>query len=132
VSDGAGYFLSPTLIDGLGFGHAIHQEEIFGPVLAVETFSTEREAITKANSTIYGLAAGVWTGAAGQGQRVAREICSGTVWINTYGIFHPTLPFGGRKASGFGRELGEAAIEAYTETKTILEDISGGGVNDGQ
>jgi acyl-CoA reductase-like NAD-dependent aldehyde dehydrogenase len=70
------------------------------------------------------LAAGIWTGKAGQAQRVAREIHSGTVWVNTYGAFHPTLPFGGTKSSGFGRELGESAVEGYTELKTIVEDIS--------
>jgi acyl-CoA reductase-like NAD-dependent aldehyde dehydrogenase len=70
------------------------------------------------------LAAGVWTGQAGQGQRVAKSITSGTVWINTYGTFHPTLPFGGTKSSGFGRELGESAVDAYTELKTVVEDIS--------
>ncbi len=120
----AGYFIKPTIIDGLSSEHSIHQEEIFGPALAVDTFTTEQEALAKANSTQYGLAAGVWTGAAGQGQRLARGITSGTVWINTYGLFHPTLPFGGTKASGFGRELGESAVEAYTEITTVVEDIS--------
>lgn len=120
----AGFFIKPTIIEGLPSEHSIHQEEIFGPALAVDTFTTEQEALAKANSTKYGLAAGVWTGAAGQGQRLARGITSGTVWINTYGIFHPTLPFGGTKASGFGRELGESAVEAYTEITTVVEDIS--------
>lgn len=123
ITGSDGYFLRPTLIDGLSWDHSVHQEEIFGPALAVETFHSEDEAIFKANSTQYGLAAGIWTGAAGQGQRVARAIQSGTVWINMYGVFHPTLPFGGTKASGFGRELGESAIEAYTEVKTVIENL---------
>jgi len=124
ISDQLGHFMNPTIVDDLPISHAMHQEEIFGPVLTVSTFSSESEAIELANSTRYGLAAGVWTGKAGQAQRVAREIHSGTVWVNTYGAFHPTLPFGGTKSSGFGRELGESAVEGYTELKTIVEDIS--------
>lgn len=123
---GAGYFLEPTVLTGLGTEHVASQEEIFGPVLVVDTFTTEQEAAAKANQTPYGLAAGVWTMQAGQGQRMARKLSSGSVWINTYGVFHPTLPFGGTKASGFGRELGEAAVEAYTEITTVVEDISVG------
>lgn len=124
VSDVAGFFQRPTVIDGLASSHSTHQEEIFGPVITVSTFESEAEAIELANSTRYGLAAGIWTGQAGQGHRVAKSITSGTVWINTYGTFHPTLPFGGTKSSGFGRELGESAIDAYTELKTVVEDIS--------
>ena len=93
-------------------------------MLVVDTFEDEPEAIRKANATTYGLAAGVWTGRAGQGHRMARALSAGTVWINTYGIFHPTLPFGGTKASGFGRELGESAVEAYTEITTVVEDLT--------
>jgi acyl-CoA reductase-like NAD-dependent aldehyde dehydrogenase len=124
VSDVSGFFQKPTVIDGLASSHSCHQEEIFGPVITVSTFESEAEAISLANSTRYGLAAGVWTGQAGQGHRVAKSITSGTVWINTYGTFHPTLPFGGTKSSGFGRELGESAVDAYTELKTVVEDIS--------
>jgi acyl-CoA reductase-like NAD-dependent aldehyde dehydrogenase len=126
LAAGNGYFMKPTIIDGLPESNLLHQEEVFGPVLAVSTFTGEAEAVRLANSTRYGLAAGVWTGQAGQGQRVARAITSGTVWLNTYGIFHPTLPFGGTKSSGFGRELGESAVDGYTELKTIVEDIGGG------
>lgn len=124
TSDSKGYFQLPTLVDGLAASHSVHQEEIFGPVLAVTSFETEAQAIELANSTRYGLAAGVWTGKAGQGMRMAKSITSGTVWLNTYGTFHPTLPFGGTKSSGFGRELGESAIDGYTDLKTIVEDIS--------
>ena len=124
VSDVSGFFQKPTVIDGLASSHSCHQEEIFGPVITVSSFESEAEAISLANSTRYGLAAGVWTGQAGQGHRVAKSITSGTVWINTYGTFHPTLPFGGTKSSGFGRELGESAVDAYTELKTVVEDIS--------
>lgn len=118
-----GYFLSPTIIEGLDARHSIHQEEIFGPVLSVLGFDTEDQAIELANSTRYGLAAGVWTSNAGQAARLARAIKSGTVWVNSYGVFHPTLPFGGTKSSGFGRELGASAIEGYTEIKTVYHDI---------
>lgn len=123
-SDSQGYFQRPTLIDSLPHGHSVHQEEIFGPVLTVSSFTGESEAIELANATRYGLAAGIWTGKAGQAHRVARHITAGTVWVNTYGTFHPTLPFGGTKSSGFGRELGESAIDSYTELKTVVEDIS--------
>ncbi len=118
-----GFFWEPTILTGVATEHQASQEEIFGPVLTVDTFTDESDAVSKANATAYGLAAGVWTGRAGQGARVARKVSSGTVWINTYGIFHPTLPFGGTKASGFGRELGEAGVEAYTETTTVIEDL---------
>jgi acyl-CoA reductase-like NAD-dependent aldehyde dehydrogenase len=128
-SDLPGHFLNPTIVDGLARSHSVHQEEIFGPVLTVGTFESEPEAIALANSTRYGLAAGIWTGKAGQAQRIARDIDAGTVWVNTYGVFHPTLPFGGTKSSGFGRELGESAVDGYTELKTIVEDISGEGEN---
>jgi acyl-CoA reductase-like NAD-dependent aldehyde dehydrogenase len=124
ISSDSGFFLAPTIIDGLPHTHSVHQEEIFGPALAVDTFTSEAEAIVKGNATAFGLAAGVWTGASGQGQRMARGLTSGTVWINTYGVFHPTLPFGGTKASGFGRELGESAVDAYTEVTTVVEDVS--------
>ncbi len=123
---GPGFFLEPTMLTGLATDHPVSQEEIFGPVLVVDTFDTEREAVAKGNATAYGLAAGVWTGRAGQGQRMARGLSSGTVWINAYGVFHPTLPFGGTKASGYGRELGESAVEAYTEITTVVEDLSAG------
>ena len=124
VVEGPGYFLEPTVLTGLPTDHPVSHEEIFGPVLVVDDFTGEQEAIAKANATPYGLAAGVWTGRSGQAHRMARALSAGTVWVNTYGVFHPTLPFGGTKASGFGRELGEAAVEAYTETTTLVEDIS--------
>lgn len=121
-----GFFLEPTILAGVDTSQRISQEEVFGPVLVVDTFHGEQEAVAKGNATPYGLAAGVWTGRAGQGQRMARALTAGTVWINTYGVFHPTLPFGGTKASGFGRELGESAVEAYTEITTVVEDLSVG------
>ena len=121
--DGPGHFFQPTVLTDVPAGHPVVMEEIFGPVLVVDTFTTEDEAIAKANSTPYGLAAGISTGQAGQAQRLARRLSAGTVWVNTYGVFHPTLPFGGTKSSGFGRELGPAAIDAYTSTTTVVEDV---------
>lgn len=128
-ADLPGHFLNPTIVEGLAPSHSLHQEEVFGPILTVSSFENEPEAIRLANSTRYGLAAGIWTGKAGQAQRIARDIDAGTVWVNTYGAFHPTLPFGGTKSSGFGRELGESAVDGYTELKTIVEDISVEGEN---
>ena len=121
--DGDGFFFEPTVLTDLPAGHAAVTEEIFGPVLVVDTFASEAEAVAKANATPYGLAAGVFTGQAGQAHRLARGLSAGTVWVNTYGAFHPTLPFGGTKASGFGRELGPAGIDAYSTTTTVVEDI---------
>lgn len=121
--DRPGYFFEPTILAGVPAVHPAVHDEIFGPVLVVDTFTTESEAVSAANATAYGLAAGVWTSRAGQAQRVARRLSAGTVWVNTYGVFHPTLPFGGTKQSGFGRELGPAAIDAYTSTTTVVEDI---------
>lgn len=97
----------------------IVREEIFGPVLAVQPFDTEEEAIHLANDTIYGLAAGVFTGDAGKGLRVLKKLRAGITWLNTY---HPTFneaPWGGYKQSGIGRELGTFGLDAYLETKQI-------------
>jgi aldehyde dehydrogenase (NAD+)/phenylacetaldehyde dehydrogenase len=120
----AGYFLAPTIVTGIPTGHPLASHEVFGPVLAVDTFSDEQDAITKANSTEYGLAAGLWTKDVSRVHRLTRKLEAGTVWANTYGVFHPTLPFGGMKASGFGRELGPQAVEHYTHSKTSVIHLS--------
>ena len=115
--DGKGYFVEATVFDDAKPGMKIVDEEIFGPVLSVMTFEDEEEGIALANKTIYGLAAGLWTKDVQKAHRVARAIRAGTVWINTYNFYDPAAPFGGFKASGFGRDLGREALDGYIETK---------------
>jgi acyl-CoA reductase-like NAD-dependent aldehyde dehydrogenase len=97
----------------------IVDEEIFGPVLSVLTFDGVEEGIALANQTMYGLAAGIWTQNISKAFTVARAIKAGTVWVNTYNLYDSSAPFGGYKASGFGRDLGREALDNYTETKTV-------------
>jgi acyl-CoA reductase-like NAD-dependent aldehyde dehydrogenase len=98
----------------------IAQEEIFGPVAAVIPFADMEDAVAKANQTIYGLAAGIWTRDIGRAHGLARRIQAGTIWINTYNRYDSGSPFGGYKQSGFGRDLGyEAALEKYTQVKSV-------------
>ncbi len=114
-----GNFIAPTVFDGTSPSMRIVQEEIFGPVLVVQTFDNEAEAIALANDTIYGLAGGVFTQDIAKAHRVIRKMRAGITWINTY---HPTYneaPWGGYKQSGIGRELGTYGYDAYTEVKQI-------------
>lgn len=117
--NGAGAFHEATIFDAVTPEMTIAKEEIFGPVLSILTFKDEAHAAELGNSTIYGLAAGVWTRDVSKAHRMARALKAGTVWINTYNLYDPALPFGGYKQSGFGRELGEAALEGYTQTKSV-------------
>ncbi len=117
--NGKGYFIEPTIFDGAEPGMSIVDEEIFGPVLSVLTFDDEEEALALANRTVYGLAAGVWTRDIGKAIRTARAVRAGTVWINTYNQYDSAVPFGGFKASGFGRDLGREALDGYTDVKTV-------------
>ena len=114
-----GYFFRPTVFDGVTPGMRIAQEEVFGPVLAVQTFQDEDEAVALANDVSYGLAAAVWTRDVGRAHRVASKSKAGTVWVNTYGEIDNPVSFGGMKQSGMGRELGPHAVEAYTQVKSV-------------
>jgi len=118
--DGKGNFVTATVFADVDVDMKIAQEEIFGPVAAVIPFDDMDDAITKANQTIYGLAAGVWTRDIGKAHRMAAEIKAGTVWVNTYNQYDAASPFGGFKQSGFGRDLGsESALEKYTQVKSV-------------
>jgi phenylacetaldehyde dehydrogenase len=95
------------------------QEEIFGPVVTAIPFDNFEELVPRANSTMYGLAAGIWTQDISKAHRLAAALRAGTVWINCYNIFDAALPFGGYKQSGWGREMGKDALELYTQTKAV-------------
>ncbi len=114
-----GYFIKPTIFADVKDDMTIATEEIFGPVLAVTRFSDIEEAIARANATDFGLAAAVWTRDIGKAHAVASRVRAGTVWVNCYDVFDAAAPFGGFKQSGIGRELGEKALDNYTELKTV-------------
>ncbi|KAB8142248.1 aldehyde dehydrogenase family protein [Chloroflexia bacterium SDU3-3] len=122
VPDG-GYFLAPTVFGGATDDMAVVREEIFGPVLAALVFDEFDEVVARANDTPYGLASGVWTSDMAKAHRFAAAIKAGTVWVNGYNLWDPAVPFGGYKESGYGRELGEAVYELYTQTKTVWMGI---------
>jgi len=121
-SDGAlpakGYYCRPTLFTNVSQSHRIAQEEIFGPVLAIQTFRTAEEAVAKANNTPYGLSGGVWTDKGAKIHKVARQIRAGVIWANTFNKFDPSSPFGGYKESGMGREGGWHGLMPYVQLET--------------
>lgn len=114
-----GYFVTPTVFGDVDMNMKIGQEEIFGPVASLIRFKDEAEAIKIANDTNYGLAAAIHSTDYAQVQRTVRKLKAGTVWINQYTLLSHQVPFGGFKQSGWGRELGEEAISAYTTTKAV-------------
>jgi aldehyde dehydrogenase (NAD+) len=122
----SGLFIAPTILGDVTTGMRVVQEEIFGPVAVVQRFSTEDEAAELANSTPFGLAAGVWTDDVRRAHRVARSLRAGTVWVNTYRKTHYLAPFGGVGFSGMGRENGRSAVDEYTEAKTVWLGLGDG------
>ena len=126
---GSGWFVEPTIFTGVQPSMRIANEEVFGPVLSIIPFDYEDEAIHIANSTIYGLAAGVWTTSIRRALLMSERLEAGTVWVNTYRAISYMSPFGGYKRSGIGRESGMDAIREYLQTKSVWIDISGASPN---
>ncbi len=118
-----GYYFKPTIFDGVQPDMTIAREEIFGPVLATLRFDSMDELVAQANDSVFGLAAGVWTRDVKKAHQLARRLKAGTVWVNTYNMFDAAAPYGGYKQSGFGRESGIAALESYTQLKTVWIDL---------
>jgi len=119
-----GYFIEPTVVDGVTDNMKIAKEEIFGPVMNVLKFKDVDEVIRRGNQTFYGPAAAVWTNDIHKAHRLANGLRAGTVWVNCYDVFDAAAPFGGYKMSGQGRELGEYALELYTEVKTVYVNLA--------
>jgi betaine-aldehyde dehydrogenase len=121
---GEGYFFPPTILGDVTSQMRVAQEESFGPVLTVERFVDDDDAVRLANDSIYGLAGAVWTQDSGRGQRIASRLRMGTVWINDYHPYVAQAEWGGYKQSGIGRELGSAGLEEYRETKHVWHNIA--------
>ncbi|WP_425398881.1 aldehyde dehydrogenase family protein [Aeoliella sp.] len=119
-----GYYVEPTLFTNVTDDMRIARDEIFGPVLSVLKFSDVDELVERANNTNFGLAAAVWTRDVAKAHRFAAKVRAGTIWVNCYDVFDAAAPFGGFKESGIGRELGEAGLAAYTESKTVTVALS--------
>jgi aldehyde dehydrogenase (NAD+) len=119
-----GYFIEPTIFDNVTDDMKIAKDEIFGPVMNILRFKDVDEVIRRGNQTFYGLAAAVWTRDIAKAHRMANGLRAGTVWVNCYDVFDAAAPFGGFKMSGQGRELGEYALEHYTEVKTVYVNLS--------
>ncbi|MFF7945845.1 aldehyde dehydrogenase family protein [Streptomyces griseorubiginosus] len=118
-----GFYYKPTVIADLSNDSRVVQEEIFGPVLTVQPFDTEDEAVELANSTPYGLASGVQTTNLARAHRVADRLQAGIVWVNDWAMLDPAVPFGGVKDSGYGREYGPEALDAYTKVKSVVVSL---------
>jgi len=114
-----GYFIEPTVFVDVKDDMQIAREEIFGPVMSIIKFDDLNDVVRRANKTMYGLAAAVWTRDIGKAHAIANRVRAGTVWVNCYDVFDPGAPFGGFKQSGIGREMGEYGLQQYTELKTV-------------
>jgi betaine-aldehyde dehydrogenase len=118
-----GFYYLPTVLDECAAGMSVVRDESFGPVLTVERFHTEDEAVALANDTVYGLAGAVWSQDVGKAHRVAARMRAGTVWINDFQPYVPQAEWGGYKQSGFGRELGPAGLAEYQEAKHVWRNL---------
>jgi aminobutyraldehyde dehydrogenase len=121
--EGAGYFVAPTVLVDVPDGAECAREEIFGPVVTVETFSAEDEAVSRANSVPYGLSASVWTNDARRSHDVAARLDAGTVWVNAHLVLANEVPWGGFKGSGYGRDLSIYALDDYSRTKHVMHNV---------
>jgi 1-pyrroline dehydrogenase len=120
VMDLPGYFYAPTIVDGVGQADAIVQEEVFGPVMTVQTFASEEQALSMANGVRQGLASSVWTNDLGRATRASGRLRFGTVWVNEHLPLVSEMPHGGHKASGYGRDMSKYVLEEYTNTKHVM------------
>jgi aminobutyraldehyde dehydrogenase len=122
--DREGYFVAPTVLADVPDGAECSREEIFGPVVTVETFADEQEAVIRANNTPYGLAASVWTADAARGHDIAARLDAGTVWVNAHLVLANEVPWGGFKGSGYGRDLSIYALDDYSRTKHVMHSVA--------
>lgn len=118
-----GFFVKPTVLVDTNEQMDVVKEEIFGPVVAAMPFKSTDELVSRANDSMYGLAAGIWTSDIAQAHRLAKSVRAGTVWLNCYNVFDAALPFGGYKQSGWGREMGHEALNNYLETKSVCVQL---------